>query len=311
MEDPGAVGNLLGRRRECEEIDRLLSRTRGGQSGVLVVSGEPGVGKSALLGYAIASASGFQLARASGVESEMELPYAALQQLCVPMLDRRDRLPSPQRGALEVAFGLTSGVAPSRFLVGLAVLTLLSEAAKTEPVICVVDDTQWLDRASVDALAFVARRLLAESVIVLLGTRALDKVLSGLPELVVRGLGITASRELLGQVVYGPLDERVRDQLVAETRGNPLALLELPRGLTPAQLAGGFGLPAMASLSGQIEERNGTTRCRLILSVSCCLQLQSRSAIQTFCSRPPIGWVSGPVRRNRPSRRGCSKRECG
>jgi DNA-binding CsgD family transcriptional regulator/tetratricopeptide (TPR) repeat protein len=183
----------------------------------------------------------------------MELPFAALQQLCAQMLDRLVCLPSPQRGALEVAFGLSMGDAPSRFLVGLAVLNLLSEAAQNEPVLCVVDDAQWLDRASAEGLAFVARRLLAESVVVVIGARVLDDGFSGVPELVVRGLGAPEASELLAQSVRGPLDERVREQIVAETRGNPLALLELPRGTTPAQLAGGFGLPSAESLSGQIE----------------------------------------------------------
>jgi DNA-binding NarL/FixJ family response regulator len=251
----GVAGKLLGRQRECEEFDRLLLRARGGQSGVLAVSGEPGVGKSALLGYAMACASGFRIARAVGVESEMELPFAALQQLCAPMLDRLACLPSPQSGALEVAFGLSEGAAPNQFLVGLAVLSLLSETAQREPVLCVIDDAQWLDRASAESLAFVARRLLAECLVLVIGARVLDGGFSGLPELVVRGLGVPESSELLGQAVRGPLDERVREQIVAETRGNPLALLELPRGMTPAQLAGGFGLPSMASLSGQIEEK--------------------------------------------------------
>jgi AAA ATPase domain len=249
------VLHLQGRQRECKELDRLLSRARGGHSGVLAVSGEPGMGKSALLAYAVACSSGFHIARAAGVESEMELPFAALQQLCAPMLDRLERLPSPQSAALQVAFGLSQGVAPNRFLVGLAVLSLVSEVAKSEPVLCVVDDAHWLDRASTEVLAFVARRVLAESVVLLIGARVLDDEFSGLPELLVRGLGAPEARELLGQVVLGPLDGQVREQIVAETRGNPLALLELPRGMTPAQLAGGFGLPSTASLSGQIEEK--------------------------------------------------------
>src|SRR5580658_5437754 len=175
------AGKLLGRQRECEEFDRLLLRARGGQSGVLAVSGEPGVGKSALLGYAVACASGFRIATAVGVESEMELPFAALQQLCAPMLDRLVCLPSPQSGALEVAFGMSKGATPNRFLVGLAVLSLLSEAAQREPVLCVIDDAQWLDRASAESLAFVARRLLAERLVLVIGARVLDHEFSGLP----------------------------------------------------------------------------------------------------------------------------------
>ena len=239
---------------EREALVRLLEGVRGGQSRVLVVSGEPGVGKTALLDSAISSASGFRVIRAVGVESEMELAFAALQQLCAPMLDRLDRLPAPQQDALGVAFGLRAGDAPDRFLVGLAVLSLLAEMAVDRPLVCVVDDAQWLDRASAQALAFVARRLLAESVVLLLATREPGDELEGLPRLVVEGLRNGDARALLGSVVRGPLDDRVRERIVAETHGNPLALLELPRGLTPAELAGGFGLLDAPGLSGRIEE---------------------------------------------------------
>ncbi len=249
---PGEV--LLGRRTEIEVLDRLLAAVRGGRSGGLVLRGEPGVGKTALLKYTIASASAFRVARAVGIESEMELPFAALQQLCAPMMDRIERLPDPQRQAIRVAFGLSWGPAPDRFLVGLAVLTLLSDVAEEQPLLCVVDDAQWLDHASADALAFVTRRLLAEALGFVFATREPGGGLSGLPELVVEGLGDDDALALLGSVIKWPLDERVRDWLVAETRGNPLALLELPRGLTPAELAGGFGLPVALALSGRIEE---------------------------------------------------------
>ena len=184
----------------------------------------------------------------------MELAFAALQQLCAPMLDRLDRLPGPQRDALGVAFGLRAGDAPDRFLVGLAVLSLLADVAEEQPLMCVVDDAQWLDRASAQALVFVARRLLAESVALVLATREPSEELRGFPELVVEGLRNGDARALLGSVLRVPLDERVRERLVAETRGNPLALLELPRGLTPAELAGGFGLLDAPGLSGRIEE---------------------------------------------------------
>ena len=229
---------------------------RAGRSGALVVRGEPGVGKTALLEYVLERASGCRVARASGVQSEMELVFAGLHQLCAPMLDRLERLPGPQRDALGTAFGLARGVAPDRFLVGLAVLSLLSEVAEERPLVCLVDDAQWLDRASAQALAFVARRLLAESVALVFAARAPgeERELRGLPELMVEGLGESDARALLGSVLPGPLDERVRDRIVAETRGNPLALLELPRGLTPAELAGGFGLPDAPALSGRIEE---------------------------------------------------------
>jgi len=246
---------LRGRRSECEVLDRLLERVRAGRSGALVVRGEAGVGKTALLQYAVESASDLRIARGVGMESEMELAFASLHQLCAPMLDRFERLPGPQRDALSTTFGLKAGPAPDRFFVGLAVLSLLSEAAQERPLVCVVDDAQWLDRASAQALAFVARRLMAESMVLLFAAREPGEEFRGLPELVVEGLRNGDARELLGSVVRGSLDERVRDRIVAETRGNPLALLELPRGLSPAQLAGGFGSPGALSLSSRIEEK--------------------------------------------------------
>jgi DNA-binding CsgD family transcriptional regulator len=254
MVTEGPAEVLHGRRVEREALDRLLAAVRGGQSRVLVVRGEAGVGKTALLDFAIGCAPGFRVMRAVGIESEMELAFAALQQLCAPMLDRLDRLPAPQKDALGVAFGLRAGDAPDRFLVGLAVLSLLAEVSEDQPLVCVVDDAQWLDRASAQALVFVARRLLAESVALVLVTREPSEELTGFQELVVEGLGDGDARALLGSVVRGPLDERVRERIVAETRGNPLALLELPRGLTPAELAGGFGLLDAPGLSGRIEE---------------------------------------------------------
>jgi DNA-binding CsgD family transcriptional regulator/tetratricopeptide (TPR) repeat protein len=246
---------LRGRRDECGTLDELLDAVRRGDSRTLVLRGEPGVGKSALLEYVVERASGCRVVRAAGVQSEMELPFAGLQQLCAKMLDRLERLPGPQRDALGTAFGLSAGEAPDRFLVGLAVLSLLTHVAEERPLVCLVDDAQWLDRASAQALAFVARRLSAESVAVVFAERALnDQELTAVPELVVEGLGYDAARALLDSALKGPLDERVLHRIVAETRGNPLALLELPRGLTPAQLAGGFGLPNALPLSGQIEE---------------------------------------------------------
>jgi len=195
-----------------------------------------------------------RVVRAVGVESEMELAFAALHQLCEPLLDRLGHLPDPQRDALGTAFGLITGAAPDRFLVGLAVLSLLSEAAEERPLIWVVDDAQWLDRASAQVLAFAARRLLAESVLILFATREAHADFRGLPELALGGLRDADARELLAQVVRWPLDERVRDRIVAETGGNPLALLELPRGLSPAELAGGFDVPDALPLSGRIED---------------------------------------------------------
>ncbi len=234
----------------------MLDHVRGGQSAVLVVRGEAGIGKTALLRYAARQASGFRVAQIAGVESEMELPFAGLHQLCGPMLDRLGGLPEPQRVALSVAFGLESGDVPDRFLVALAVLSLLSDIAEERPLLCVVDDAQWLDAASAQVVGFVARRLLAESVAILFAVREPSRNgdLAGLPELSLGGLSDDEARALLTSVIPGPLDERVRDRVVAETRGNPLALMELPRGMSAAELAGGFALPSAGDVPGQIEE---------------------------------------------------------
>jgi DNA-binding CsgD family transcriptional regulator len=245
---------LLGRRKECDALDALLDAVRAGESRTLVVRGEAGVGKSALLDCLVGSASGFRVERAVGVEGEMELPFAGLEQLCGPMLDRLGRLPAPQRDALGVAFGLSAGEAPDRFLVGLAVLSVLSEEAEEQPLVCVVDDAQWLDRASAQALAFVTRRLQAESVALVFAVRDPSDELRGLPELVVHGLHEADAQTLLGSVLPGRLDEPVRERILAETRGNPLAVLELARVLTAAELAGGFGLPGAVPLSGLMED---------------------------------------------------------
>jgi len=245
---------LRGRRAELGVLDGLVEAVRAGESRVLVVRGEPGVGKTALLDHLAGQAQGCRVVRAAGVQSEMELAFAGLHQLCAPLLDRLDRLPDPQREALRTAFGLGVGPAPDRFLVGLAVLGLLSEMAGELPLVCVIDDEQWLDRASAQALGFVARRLAAESVGLVFATRVPGEEVAGLPDLTVEGLREGDARALLASVLTGPLDARVRDRIVAETRGNPLALLELPRAVTPEQLAGGFGLPGALPLSGRIEE---------------------------------------------------------
>jgi DNA-binding CsgD family transcriptional regulator len=246
---------LLGRRSESTTLDRLVDAVRAGESRALVIRGDPGVGKTALLEYAAEHATGCRVARAAGVQAEMELPFAGLHQLCAPMLDRLERLPGPQRDALGAAFGLRAGPAPDRFLVGLAVLGLLSEVAEEEPLVCLIDDAQWLDRASAQALGFVARRLLAESVGVIFAVRTggEERDVAGFPELVVEGLRDDDARTLLASVISGPLDARVRDRIVAETRGNPLALLELPRGLTSDE-AGGFALPGARPLASHIEQ---------------------------------------------------------
>src|SRR3954466_4412773 len=247
---------LLGRRSECETLDRLVATVRAGQSAVLVVRGEAGVGKSALLAYLIERASGCRIARAVGVESEMELPFAGLHQLCGPMLGRLDRLPAPPRDARATALGVSAGEPPDRFLVGLAVLSLLSEVAEDGPLVCAIDDAQWQDRASAQTFAFVARRLLAEAVGVVFVVREPSPTqdLAGLPELVVDGLNEGDSSALLHAAIPGRLDERVTDRIVAEAHGNPLALLELPRGLTSAELAGGVAFPEVMPLASRIEQ---------------------------------------------------------
>ena len=247
---------LADRHREREVLDGLVTAVRAGQSRALVIRGEAGVGKTALLEYVAGRASRCQVVRVAGVQSEMELPFAGLHQLCAPALDRLDRLPGPQREALAVAFGIVSGDAPDRFLVGLAVLSLLSEVARSRPWLCLVDDTQWLDQVSAQTLAFVGRRLLAESVALVFAVREPSDGpdLGGLPDLRLEGLDKADARVLLDATIKGPLDERIRDRIVEETRGNPLALLELPHGLTPAELAGGFGLPYAGPLVGRIEE---------------------------------------------------------
>ena len=235
-------------------LDSLIDAVRTGEGRALVFCGEAGVGKTALLDYAAVHASGCRVTRAAGVQSEMELAFAGVHQLCAPMLDRLDRLPAPQRTALRTAFGLGRGAPPDRFVVGLAVLNLLSDAAGEHPLVCLVDDEQWLDHASAQVLGFVARRLVAEPVGLVFAAREPSDDLAGLPELAVGGLPERDARALLDTVLTGPLDTEVRDRIIAETRGNPLAILELPRGLTPAELAGGFALPDVVPLSASIEE---------------------------------------------------------
>jgi len=221
---------------------------------VLVMHGEPGVGKTALLDHLVGQASGCQVAWAAGVQSEMELAFGGLHQLCAPMLDRLEHLPVPQREALQTAFGISTGQAPDPFMVGLAVLNLLADAAAERPLVCLIDDQQWLDRTSAQVLGFVARRLAAQPVGLVFAATVPGEELAGLPELAVEGLREDDARALLDAALTGSLDARVRDQIVAETRGNPLALLELPRGMTPEELAGGFGLPRAVPVPGRIEE---------------------------------------------------------
>jgi DNA-binding CsgD family transcriptional regulator len=247
---------LRGRSSECARLDRMLADARDGQSAVLVVRGEAGMGKTALLRYAAEAATGFQVVQIAGVESEAEWAFAGLHQACTPMLAELGALPEPQEVALTVALGLTPGDPPDRFLVALATLGLLSAAAEQRPLLCVIDDVQWLDDASAPVFEFVARRLRAESVALAFAVRepSGEPRLAGLPELSLQGLDDADARALLETVIPGRLDERVRERIVAETRGNPLALLELPRGMSAAELAGGFALPLPAGLSDSIEE---------------------------------------------------------
>ena len=246
-------------RQSCSEgssLERLLGDVKSGQSAVLVVRGEAGIGKTALLRHLVSETSGFRVARCVGVESEMELPFAGLHQLCGPLLDRLGSLAEPQRRGLSIAFGLDSGDSPDRFLVALAALSLLADASEEQPLLCIVDDAHWLDRASAQVLGFVGRRLLAESIGLLFAARTPTiepDHLAGLPELWLSGLDEQSARALLATVTSGPLDERVRARIIEETRGNPLALLELCRGLGAAELAGGFALPDAGSLPKRIE----------------------------------------------------------
>jgi len=253
---PDRRTTLLGRRTECEVLDAVLADASAGRSRVMVLRGDPGVGKSALLGYVSDRGAAWHLATAVGVESEMELDYSGLHQLCAPMLDRLDRLPGPQGDALATVFGRSRGAAPDRFLVGLATLTLIAEVAEQQPLLCVVDDVQWLDRVSVQILGFVARRLLADRVALVCGARTGigDDLLVGVPEMVVGGLGDSDARALLLAHLYGPLDVAVCDQIIAECHGNPLALLELPRAWNATELAGGFGLPDGRPVVSRIEQ---------------------------------------------------------
>ena len=247
---------LTDRHAECGILDQLVDAVGAGESRALVVRGDPGTGKTALLEYLAgrASDSRCQVVRVAGVQSEMELAFAGLHQLCAPMLSRAGQLPVPQRDALLTALGVAAGPPADRFLLGLAVLGLLSEVAGDRALMCLVDDVHWLDRASAQVLGFTARRLAADPVGLVFAAREPGGELAGLPELEVAGLGDDDARTLLESALAGPLDARVRDLIIAETRGNPLALLELPRGLTPAELAGGFGLPGAAPLTGRIED---------------------------------------------------------
>ena len=249
------ASEFLNRNGEGQHLDELLADVRAGHSAAVVLRGEAGVGKTALLRYAARQAFDFRVAQIAGVEAEMELPFAGMHQLCAPMLDRLDALPPPQREALRVALGLATGKPPDRFLISLATLSLLSAVAEQRPLLCLVDDAQWLDGASAQILTFVARRLLAESVAVVFAVRepVAARHFEGLPQLPVPGLDEGDARALLSSAIPGRIDARVRDRIVAEARGNPLALLELPRGMSAVDLAGGYEVPAVPDLPGRLE----------------------------------------------------------
>jgi DNA-binding CsgD family transcriptional regulator len=289
---------LTDRDGERDVLDRLVDAVRAGESRVLVIRGDPGVGKTVLLDYLAERAGGCRVARAAGVHSEMELAFAGLHQLCAPMLDYLDRIPVPQRDALRTALGLAAGPPPDRFLVGLAVLSLLSEVAGDQPLICLIDDEHWLDQASEQTLGFVARRLAADPVALVFSARDPGAELAGQPELVVEGLRADHARALLDSALAGPLDARVRDLIVAETRGNPLALLELPRGLTPAELAGGFGLPA-TQLTSRIEASFGRqldalpAQTRRLLQLAAADPSGDRSLLWRAAGRLDLGFQAG------------------
>lgn len=269
---------LVGRQDEQKQLAELCDRARAGQSGVLVINGEAGIGKTALLAEALTKADGFRTIRVSGAESEMELAYAGVQQLCSPILAFIDRLPDPQKIALRVALGLRDGTAPDRLLVGLAVLTLLGDSGADRPTVCIVDDAQWVDRASLQALTFAARRLQADPVVILFATRSLgaDHEFNGLPELGLSRLGRVHAEMLLSEVIPEHLDETVRENILTEADGNPLALLELRRAMAPAVLAGGYGLAAAPSVTARIEREYeqrlhdlpAATRTLLLLAAS-------------------------------------------
>jgi DNA-binding CsgD family transcriptional regulator len=253
--------DLVGRRTEREAVERLLDEARAGRSGSLTVFGEAGVGKTALLEHArsVADRSGFRVEGSIGLPSETQFAFGALHQLCTPLLGHLDALPEPQQIALRTAFGQQAGAAPDRFLIGLAVLNLLSEVAEEKPLLCIVDDAHWLDEASAQVLAFVARRVSAERLALLLCVRDPTddgdfRPLVGLPELRLSGLTESDARALLAAAVRTPLDDEVRDRIISEARGNPLALLELPRSAPPTRLAGGFELPHALSVPRRIEE---------------------------------------------------------
>ncbi|WP_211341543.1 AAA family ATPase [Myceligenerans xiligouense] len=283
MSDPeeSELSTLLGRQAECRQVEQLLREAKAGHSGALVVRGEAGIGKTALLEHLRTSAGalGFRIETSTGIEAETQFAYAGLHQICAPLLDRMSALPEPQRLALGVALGREAGPAPDKFIVGLATLGLLSDAAERSGLLCLVDDAQWLDRASAEVLTFVARRVDAERIAMAFGVRDNGEdhtVFAGLPELRLNGLCEADARALLDSAVAAPLDDDVRDRIIAEARGNPLALLELPTHSRPARLAGGFQHPDVSDIPGRVETefRNragdlpGETRTLLLIAAA-------------------------------------------
>jgi predicted ATPase len=287
-----------GRSRERAVLGRLLDDARGGQSAVLVIRGEAGIGKTALLRHAAERASGFRVTQIAGVESQMELAYGGLHQLCTPMLDRLDELPEPQQVALRVALGLASGDPPDRFLVALAALGLIAAVAEDQPLLCLVDDFQWLDDASGPSLEFVARRLLAEPVALVFAVRepSGERRLVGLPDIALRGLDDGDARALLETVIPGRIDGRVRDRILAETRGNPLALLELPRGMSAAEPS------TRTSMSVAAAEVNGTARMAASPPRSTPATATERSVTPEVAGSSPAGPCGSGSRRDQPVR---------
>jgi DNA-binding NarL/FixJ family response regulator len=234
---------LVGRQRECALVDELLAAARDGRSGALVVRGEAGIGKSALLTYAAEQAAGLRVLRGTGIETESEFPFAVVHQLLAPVADHIDAIPPRQRAALRGAFGLGPAVDEDRFLISLAVLNVLAETAASGPLLCLVDDAQWLDGASADTLTFAARRVEAEGIVLLFAARDSGFAAPGLPELPLAGLAAGEADSLLTERAAVPLAAEVRDRLVADTLGNPLALAELATSLPADQLAGRVPLP--------------------------------------------------------------------
>src|SRR5918996_3145593 len=246
---------LLGRQRELQQLARVFYDASAGRGGALVLHGEAGMGKTALITHALRDTPGTRTLSVAGAEFEMELPFAALQQLCSPLLDRAASLPPPQRAALEVAFGIRDEPVPNHLLIGLAMLGLLSDAGQEQTLICVIDDAHWLDKASADALAFVARRVESERVAIVFAMREIGErpELASLPQLPVRGLTDEDARRLLASEIHGPIDRRVEDRIIAEARGNPLALIELQRRGRALGMAGGFAIPEPGPTAGQLQ----------------------------------------------------------